>query len=119
MSQYQDNIAVLAGADLSSSQYKAVAYAGTIAASNSAAAGILQNKPESGEDGTLTIVGRTFIRAGGAISAGGLIMVTTSGWLTAVVSGSLPCGRAFEAITSGSIGEAYVNFATAKTDVSA
>lgn len=117
---YTQSIAFLAAADMSSGcQYKAVAIGGTIAANNTAAVGILQDKPKSGEGGAAAFSGRSRYVAGAAVSAGAGLMVTTSGYMIAVVSGSLPCGKALESVTSGSIGEGLFNFATAKTNVSA
>lgn len=104
------SFAVDAGADLSASQYKAIAVGGTIAATSTAAMGILQNKPESGEDATLAMLGISKFRAGGAVTAGGAVAVTTSGWLVACASGDLAVGKSFEAVTSGSVGEGMFNF---------
>lgn len=118
MSQYADDITVRAGADLNgaASQYKAIAVGGTIAAANTATMGLLQNKPKSNEHASLRIVGRSFYVAGAAVVAGAALKVTTSGYLITVASGDLPCGKAFEAVTSGSTGEGYFNFATAKSN---
>lgn len=117
MSQYNDKFGVRAGADLRTHQFKAVGIAGTVAITNEAAMGIQQNKPNNGEDLSMVIHGRSKFRAGGALTAGQLMMVTTSGWLVAVTSGQLSCGRNFEAISSGSIGEGYFNFANCRNDV--
>lgn len=117
---YQYSIPVSAGADLSSGkQYKAIAVGGTIAAANTATLGLLQNKPKSGEDATIAYAGRIKFVAGAAVAAGAGVMVTTSGYLITVVSGSLPCGKALEAVSSGGIGEGIFNFANAKTTVAA
>lgn len=110
-----NNFQSVAGADLRTTQYKAVAIAGTIAANNSAAFGIQQNKPNTGEDLTIAVAGVSRYRAGAAIAANAPVMVTTSGWLITCTSGSMACGKAIEAVTSGSIGEGYFNFAAAKT----
>lgn len=114
---YNDNVGFLAGADLSSAQYKAVNIGGTVAANNTNALGLLHNKPKSGEDASICVFGRSRYRAGAAVDSGSMLMVTTSGWLIAVTSGSLPCGQAFEGVSSGSIGEGYFNFATARTTI--
>lgn len=115
---YGDDVGFRAGADLSAGQYKAVTIGGTIAANNTTALGLLQNKPQANEDASMRVAGRSRYRAGAAVDSGSLLMVTTSGWLIAVTSGSLPCGQAFEGVSSGSIGEGYFNFAVAKSTVS-
>lgn len=119
MNNYQDNIALQAGADLTSTQYKAVAVGGTIAANNTAAMGIQQNKPRSGEPLTVAMHGRSFYVAAGAIAAGAALIVTTSGYMTTATSGTFPVGRNLEAVSSGGIGEGYFNFANAKTSLGA
>lgn len=108
---YLESIPVVAGADLSAAQYKAIAIGGTIAATGVAAIGILQNKPESGEDAQLGWHGRSRYRAGGAVSAGAQLTVTTSGWFIAATSGTNVVGKALGAVSSGGIGEGLVNFA--------
>lgn len=103
-------IGKLAAQDLRTHQYKAVTIGGVVAATNTAAAGIQQNKPNDTEDCSIQLGGISRFRAGGAVSAGGAVKVTTSGWFVACASGDLACGKAFEAVTSGSIGEGYFNF---------
>ena len=109
---YGEKVSVRAGADLSATQYKAVAVGGTIAATNTLAMGIQQNKPQSGEDLTISVLGKSRFVAGGAVAAGGAVKVTTSGFLIACASGDLACGKAISAVTSGSIGEGIFNFIT-------
>lgn len=83
-----------ANADLSSKQYHFMRYAGeglTNQSSNSADnafAGVLQNKPESGEFATVQRGGKQKVTAGGSISANTLITTNGSGRATAVSSGS-------------------------------
>ena len=108
---YLDSIPVNAGEDISGAQYKAVEIDGTVAATPAVAVGLLQNKPKSGEDATLGYQGRSRYWAGAAVAAGAQLMVTTSGYLITVTSGSATCGRALGAVSSGGIGEAIVNFA--------
>ena len=69
MNGYQFNIPLIAGADLRASQYKAVVVAGTIAADNTAI-GLQQNKPNTGENLSACIGGRSLYVAGGAVAAG-------------------------------------------------
>lgn len=69
--------------------------------------GVLQNKPQDGEHGTVAVEGITKVRAGAAVSVGDLITSAASGWATAVASGSaadkLVLGKALTAAASGSV----------------
>lgn len=114
---YREAIPVTAGQDLTATQWKALTISGTIAATNTTAAGVQEGKPESGEDATVVYFGRTKIAAGGAIAARGGFKATTSGWFVAVGSNELAVGHALEAITSGSVGRAVVNFVGAFSSV--
>lgn len=106
---------VVAGADLDTMQYKVVGLAGTIAASSSAAGGILLNKPKSGEHATVGYHGRLKGYAGAAISLGAALMVTTSGFLITCTSGNGVVGKALEAANSGDIFAGIFNFASGRT----
>lgn len=112
---YNNSVSALATVDLSGLQYYAVAIGGTIAANNTAAIGILQNKPESGEEATMTYSGRSKFKAGGAIAANGRVKVTTSGFIVAVASGDGACGKALTAAASGEIVEGIFDFSNAAT----
>ena len=115
---YQESVPVKAGADLSAAQYKAVTVSGTIAANNTTALGILQNKPDaSGKDATVAYAGRVRYYAGGAVAAGNRLTVTTSGWVTATGSNQIGVGTALGAVSSGGIGEGIFNFTGAKSTV--
>lgn len=110
---YLESIPLAAGADLSASQYKAVVVAGTIAATGATAIGIQQNKPSAvGRDLTVGYLGRSRYVAAAAVAAGARLTVTTSGYMTTVVSGQAIVGRAVAAVSSGGIGEGIFNFAT-------
>lgn len=109
-------ITLTAGADLSSGcQYKAIGVAGTIAANNSSAFGILRNKPKSGEFCSVSLSGKMKAYAGGALTAGNRVKVTTSGWIVAVASGDGSVGKALATCTSGSLVEIIADFANADT----
>lgn len=111
-------VSVLAGADLrSGAQYKAIAVGGTIAAANDAAIGILQNKPNTGENASLAFSGHMKAYVGGAVTAGGRVKVTTSGYLVAVASGDGAVGKAITAAASGAICEIIADFTNAATTV--
>lgn len=111
-----DLLSIKAGADLSSGvQFKAIVVAGTVAANNSTAIGILQNKPKSGEHAAVAVSGHMKAYVGAAVSAGDRLKVTTSGYLTGVASGDGACAKALAAASSGSIAEIYGNFGLAST----
>lgn len=103
---------VTAGADLSSHQYKVINIAGTIAANADAAYGILKNKPQSGEQAQVKVIGRAMALAGAGIAANSKLKVQ-SGYLIAVASGdnNVPVGKILSgAANSGDIITAAVNF---------
>ena len=102
-------LGVRAGADLSGLQYLAMQVAGTVATSEINAFGVLANKPQSGEDASLVYMGKTRIKAGGALTAGALLSITTSGYFTAASSGPA-VGRCINAVASGGVTDAVVNF---------
>ena len=109
------SIQLAAGADLNTgngtgAQYKAVAVGGTIAATNATTVGLLQNKPKNGEDAEVGYEGHMKGVAGAAISAGALLMVTTSGYVITRTAITLPCGRAITAAASGGTVEGLFNF---------
>ncbi len=76
-------------------------------------AGILLNKPKSGESLTLGYFGEMKFPAGAGLSAGNKLTVTTSGWFIAAASGSWIVGKVKSAVTSGSLGVGLFNFNTA------
>lgn len=109
-------ISIAAGADLSACQYKIVDVAGVIAATSTAALGVLQNKPAAiGRGASVAYSGHMKAYVGGAVTAGGRLKVTTSGWLVAVASGDGAVGKAIKAATSGSLCEIIADFAGAAT----
>ncbi|OGC95820.1 MAG: hypothetical protein A2W25_15200 [candidate division Zixibacteria bacterium RBG_16_53_22] len=108
-------ISVAAGADLSGCQYKAIEVAGTVAAANALALGILQNKPQIGEGASIAYAGHMKAYVGGAVTAGVRLKVTTSGWLVVVASGDGAVGKAIKAAGSGALCEIVANFPSAAT----
>jgi hypothetical protein len=109
---YNEKLAVRAGADLSGSQGLAIGVDGTVAGTVRVAFGVLDNKPESGEDASLVFMGRSRLKAGGAITAGASVGVNSTGYFVAVNSGALQCGKALTAVASGGVFTGIVNFAT-------
>lgn len=114
---YSDAIAAAASpADNRLNQYKAFQIDGTIAENNSEAMGLLNNKPNTGHDMSLTYHGRSPFLAGGAVTAGGSLKVTTSGFIIAVTSGDISCGKALFTVASGACGRGVFDFAATKTN---
>ena len=70
--------------------------------------GVLQNKPESGENATVTILGKTRIMAGGTITAGAGFTTTLSATATATASGDYELGRSITGVASGGIFEGVI-----------
>jgi len=103
---------IKAGEDLDTHQYKAIAVDDGERADNShEAIGIILNKPKDNEHVEYGVIGEFKFRAGGAITAGNRVRVTTDGWIVLADSGYYTVGRAKETVTSGSIGVGFFNFA--------
>lgn len=106
---------IVAGADLSTSQYCGVTLAGAISAIGLTFGGVLYNKPQIGEHGQVRALGMSKFRAGAAVAAGVPITVTTSGYFITATSGQNAIGDAVFAAASGYLGtallrgRAYVN----------
>ena len=106
-----ESVTLDAGADLSTHQYKAIAIGGTIAASSLLTIGFLQNKPAaSGRSATIGYSGHMKAYAGAAISAGGDVMVTTSGFIIDATSAGNICGKVLAAANSGDLVHGLFNF---------
>jgi hypothetical protein len=99
---------VVAGADLSSQQYKFVNLSGVLATSASNAYGILQNKPESGQHAQVVSKGRSKIYMATSIGDGAYIGQSgaNSGQVAIVTSGAVALGWMIKAASSGSVGTA-------------
>lgn len=111
-----DSVTIAAGADLSSMQYKVVAVAGTIAAENDTALGIIQDKPGNGEHMRVGVKGIMKAYAGAAISLGARVKVTTSGFIITTTSGDgTACGKCLEAANSGDLFKGLFDFGPANT----
>lgn len=106
----QQRLNVAAGADLSTMQYKVISVAGTIAAVSTAAVGILQNKPKSGEQASVAYHGRMKGYAAAAIPVGKGVAVTTSGFIKLVQSGEVAVGLTLAAANSGDLVPIVANF---------
>ena len=109
-----ETITLDAGEDLSSHLHKAVAVGGTIAGTSEAAMGLLKSKPgASGRPATVGYFGHMKAYAGAAISAGAVVMVTTSGWLITATSNGNCVGKAITAANSGDLFDAILDFTKA------
>lgn len=102
---------IASGADHRSNQYRIVQIAGTLATTALNGRGILQNKPNTNEDATIAVIGRSKAIAGGTLTAGAHLAVTSGGFVTAAVSGGVFCGFAEVAASSGSAVWGQFNFA--------
>lgn len=104
-----------AGESLTAAQYHAIALDDAkLANSGEEASGILYNKPASAEFLSLATIGELKFAAGGTISKGAKLTVTTSGWFTTADSLETVVGEAKAAVTSGSIGTGIFVFANAR-----
>ena len=94
-------------------QYHAVAFNdGQLAASAEEASGILMDKcPAQYDHVNVAVSGEIKFAAGGTITQGDKLTVTTSGWFTTAGSDDGIVGEAKYATTSGSIGTGLFNFA--------
>lgn len=106
-----ETVTLAAGADLSGSQYKAIAVAGTIAGTSEAAIGLLQNKPgASGRHATVGYSGHMKAYAGAAITAGAPLQVNSTGFIIAATSLGNSIGKALAAASSGDVFPGLFNF---------
>lgn len=110
------SIPVRAGADLTGDgvKFKAVTFAGTIAPTSIAAAGILRFGGKQNENVTLDIFGVFKAQFGTAVNTAGYpLKITTSGFVVAAASGDKCVGRAMAVTASGDIAQAMFNFLSA------
>jgi hypothetical protein len=113
------NFIAKADADLSGLQFYAVEMTAddqigiTTLTPGVRAAGILQNKPESGQHATVCPLGVSKVRVINNSTYGDVISVADSGWVTAVDSGIGAIGFIINGCTSGGIATAFINMANA------
>lgn len=115
MSMYEMDETFVANADLSAKQFYLVVNStgNRIGASGAGAAaiGALQDKPQSGENGTVRLMGRSRIRAGDTITAGGIFASDANGTAVAVTSGTYGVGTAITGVASGGIFDGMITHA--------
>lgn len=113
---FRESIVATADVDLTSNQYHIMRYSGdhTIDISSgdaSAHIGVLQDKPDSGQNGSVLVMGVSKVVAGASITAGKLITSNGSGRAIAATDGSqdVIIGRALEAASNdGEVFEALI-----------
>ncbi len=113
MSDFNDETLV-ANSDLSTFQYTLqVQSIGNLTDRNLTAggisAGVLQNKPQSGEAAQVRMFGVSRIKAGGTIVQGAEFTNTVSGTAVAVASGDYAVGQAMTGVASGGIFKGFIN----------
>lgn len=97
--------------DLDTHLYVAFAVVdGKVANSAHEASGILLSKPKNGEAGQIGYVGEMKFKAGGALTKGDKITVTTSGYFTSAGSADVNVGECLRDVTSGSVGTGLFAF---------
>jgi len=111
ISNHTIDFTIVAAEDLSTHQYQVIELDGTIANDANAAIGTICNKPESGQGAQVASLGMMKAKAGAAISAKGLITVTTSGYVITATSGTNVVGKNTNtAVASGEIFPMFGNF---------
>lgn len=101
-------LGMVASEDLSTAQYKILNVSGadTVAlrvAAGAGVLGVLNNKPQNGENATVVVGGLTRCFAGGTITAGSWISVTASGTGLAATSGQYILGKSITGVASGGL----------------
>jgi len=100
----------VAGADLSSAQYKIVKQSGATVVVTSVAGedarGVLQNAPVSGDAAGVAIAGQTKIQLGATLAAGAKFSASAAGLAIAPTTGYQILGTIVEGGASGEIGSA-------------
>lgn len=99
---------VTATTDLSAAQYKLVTLAGALAAAATAVAFPLQDKPKSGQTGTIAIAGISKVVYGGTIVAGAKLTANASGQVVTATTGNTVVGVARVAGVANDVGSMYV-----------
>lgn len=108
-------ISKVSATDMSSLQYRVVEIDGTLGVSANTAVGIATTKVLSGEHFSAVYKGHAKGYAGGAVTAGNRLTVSSGGWLTVAASGTGRVGTALATATSGSLVEGVFDFTAAGT----
>jgi len=104
------DLTVVAGADLSSSQFKFVNESGVLATSETNPAGILQNKPAANEHGAVRFEGVSKLVMAASVGPGVFIGQSnvTSGLGAIVTSGGFAFGRTRTGCDSGMLATVWI-----------
>jgi len=99
VTQSRDTRSLIAGEDLSSSQFKFVTLEsdGQVDLADAAGErcfGVLENDPASGEEATVVVSGQTRITCGGTVAAGAQLQTDASGDAITAASGDVSMGYA-------------------------
>lgn len=108
-----DNISRVAGADLSSAQFKFVESnsSGTVTVTNAAGEyvlGVLQNNPASGQAATVAVGGISKVVLGGTVSINDQISTDASGRAIAATTGHKIVGIAIKGGAVGEVGSVFL-----------
>ena len=122
ISNYSVKVSLVAGGDLSSSQYKFVKLNSSgqviaVAAATDRPIGVLQNSPASGGTAEVLVSGGTKLVLGGTVTEGGIVSPSSTGAGVAIVAGTdttkYICGTALTEGASGEIITAVIACASA------
>lgn len=122
ISNYAVKVSLVAGADLSSSQYKFVKLNSSgqviaVAAATDRPIGVLQNNPTSGKTAEVLVSGGTKLVLGGSVTEGQIVSPNASGAGVTIAPGTdttkYICGTALTEGANGEIITAVVNCASA------
>lgn len=107
-------VTIVASNDFRTAHIHKAVTAGGLVAANASAIGLLKSKPNVGEHCRVGVVGEMAYIAGGAVTLGANLTVTTSGFVVSTGSASgTTVGKALEAASSGDLARGYFNFANA------
>lgn len=122
ISNYSVKVSLVAGGDLSSSQYRFVKLNSSgqvvaVAAATDRPIGVLQNSPASGAVAEVLISGGTKLVLGGTVTEGAIVSPSATGTGVAIVAGTdttkYICGSALTEGASGEIITAVIACASA------
>lgn len=122
ISNYSVKVSLVAGGDLSSSQYKFVKLNSSgqviaVAAATDRPIGVLQNNPASGGVAEVLVSGGTKLVLGGSVTEGAIVSPSSTGAGVAIVAGTdttkYICGTALTEGASGEIITAVIACANA------
>lgn len=91
-------------------QHRAVKINGTLATETRDAAGLIETRTDSGEEGSINLFGRNRFVAGAAVVRGARLKVTSGGFMTTANSGDYAIGICEIGVASGSVGRGIFDF---------